>query len=116
MLWSQSRAESCCWGQNSVAWISSAPREVLGSCLALEPKVAAGTLRCSATCLSSCNVQESHLSLAHSEATVVAAVTLLQWFWKRQVGKMGDVEGALLSVLTGTVSDGAVAVVLGETL
>lgn len=106
MLWPQSRAESCCRGQNSVAWISSAPQEVLGSCLALEPKVAAGTLHCSATCLSSCGVQESHLSLAHSEPALVAAVALMQWFWKRQVGKTGNVEGALLSLLTGTVSDG----------
>ena len=92
------------------------PLDALGSCLALEPKVAASTLHCSAMCLSSCNVQESHLSLAHSELALITVVTLMRWFWKRQDGKTGIVEGALLSLLTRTVSDGAVLVVLGEML
>lgn len=73
-----------------------APQEVLRSCLSLEPKAAAGALHCSTMYLTSCNVQELHLSVSHLELALIAAVTLMQWFWKRWVEKMGNAEGALL--------------------
>lgn len=104
MVWSmvsvlcpQSKADYGHGDQNYIVWISSAPWEVLESCLALEAKVAVCSAHCSATCLSSCNVQGAHLSLACSEPTLIVGETLRQWFWKQQARKKGDAERAVLS-------------------